>query len=207
MHACMHACTFVHHRVASAFACIARGGACHPFFFNSTFYLLDGIIYRKKNNEIRIIYHRGRYRAKFTFKLLHRYFPFRSLTIRPFARVRERDDTLSPFRYRSLVESAALFVSLANPEGVLAGAAGKIVEGMRFFLFRRVILCAFTSGPPKRLLLVCAQVRVPSYWHLPVSLPGTWLFPLFLLLSFAYFSIAYVTREIGRDFLFFQPKQ
>jgi len=61
---CMHACIGTCAIVSPAFACIARGRPRKPLLFlNFAFYSLDGIIYRKKNNEIRIIYHRGHCRG------------------------------------------------------------------------------------------------------------------------------------------------
>jgi len=64
VHACMHAGqarqvrgTRYHHIASICLHRSRRGCATSsPFFLNFAFYLLDGIIYRKKNNEIRIIY-------------------------------------------------------------------------------------------------------------------------------------------------------
>lgn len=61
VHACMQAGrqagTWYHHIAGICLHRLRRGCATSfPFFLNFAFYLLDGIIYRRKNNEIRIIY-------------------------------------------------------------------------------------------------------------------------------------------------------
>lgn len=142
---------------------------------------LDGIIYRKKNNEIRIIYHRGRFPphfAKFTFKLLRRYFPFRSRSLSRSlacslgAFARAKDNMLSPFRYRALVESPPCASSYLGtngrqpPEGVLLTwrprRPSRVVGAMRFSLLSpcstRVILCAFIPRPTETPLLLALRV-------------------------------------------------
>lgn len=138
MRACMHAATCT--TASTAFACIARGGACHPFFLFFFFFVLcpshpplvpspprvslllrllelrillalDGIIYRKKNNEIRIIYHRGRFPprfAKFTFELLRRYFPFRSRSRAASARELARAPKIICYRRFAIALSSSL---------------------------------------------------------------------------------------------------
>lgn len=190
------------------FACIARGEVRYPFFFNFAFYLVDGIIYRKKNNEIRIIYHRGRSRArfaKFTFKVLHRYFPFRFLKQ---SRAHAKDNMLSPFRYRGLIEAAS-YLRPSNPEGVflrwryrrkswkgcaLSSSCSTLRNIMRFYLprgSRETRSCAYTCSCTCTVIL--ASARIP--------LPATQVLVLFFfsLLSLAYFSIACAMREIERE--------
>lgn len=70
------------------------------------------------------------------------------------------------------------------------------MEGMSFFLFHRVILCAFTPG-----LAETAFVRVRACTVILASARiacGSTTLVLFLL-PFAYFSIALVVREIERE--------
>lgn len=176
VHARVHACRYVYHRILRRhFACIARGEVRYPFFLNFAFYLVDGIIYRKKNNEIRIIYHRGRSRAFCKIYLQSSSSVLSVLLLKVRARARK-------ICYRRFVIAVsfkslrASYLRPSNPKGVfLADATGARVCGRDALLLilRYVILCAFTppGGQQKRLLrlfvrasactVILASARIP----------------------------------------------
>lgn len=124
--ACMHADTCAYHRILRRhFACIARGEVHYPFFLNFAFYLVDGIIYRKKNNEIRIIYHRGRSRAFYKIYLQS------SSSVLSVSRLKARARKICYRRFVIAVSFKSLRASYlrpSDPKGVfLADATGATV--------------------------------------------------------------------------------
>lgn len=111
--------------------------------------------------------------AKFTFKVLHRYFPFRFLK---HVRARERYIIAASLSRSHSSRCALRIFGRATLGGVfLADATGAGVVCGRdalLLILRYVILCAFTP-PPRGVnrngsLAPLVYVRVPSYWHLPV---------------------------------------
>lgn len=177
-----------------------------PFFLNFAFYLVDGIIYRKKNNEIRIIYHRGRCRAFCKIYLQSSSSVLSVSLLKALARARARPRKIICYRHFviavSLKSLCASYLRPSNPEGVfLADATGVVIEKgcasscsplrniMRFYPLRGST--AFARIRACTVILASARISLLATQFL--------YFSSFLFFPLAYFSIACVIREIERE--------